>query len=381
MTLPLYKGAVRHPAERPPNGHAGLWYDKFCDRWHVEGESWSMTSVKDGEGGGPKLEWIKTLTSNRVGVQDEIDGYTSRLARLVERRKGRYGVFVAESRFVTGLGRSHPVENGFAWHPTLGTPCLPGSSIKGAVRAWAKLNATPPVSCETVQRLFGGPESGGRVSFLDAVPVAPVQLESDVMTPHYAGWTEKKPPGDWRSPTPIPFLVAAAETPFLFGVMPRSDPADADLGEAMSWLCSALAWSGSGAKTAVGYGRFRCDGAKTDELRQRLHKQEREHEARIQAQRAAAEREARRASMHPIDREIEKILEGRSNRNEPENTTIFRMVEEGRWSGSDRTRAAEWLERSMRSSKQWRETSGKKNPAKDKAHQRTLQVKRWLEDE
>ena len=139
-----------------------LWFDKFCDRWRIkEDASWSMTSGKDGEGGGPKLEWIKTLTSNRVGVQDEIEVYASRLARLVERRKGRYGVFVSESRFVTGLGRSHPVENGFAWHPTLGTPCLPGSSIKGAVRAWAKLNATPPVSRETVHRLFGGPESGG----------------------------------------------------------------------------------------------------------------------------------------------------------------------------------------------------------------------------
>ena len=201
------------------------------------------------------------------------------------------------------------------------------------------------------------------------------------MTPHYAGWAEKEPPGDWRSPTPIPFLVAAAGTPFLFGVLPRGDDVDGALDEVMSWLCSALAWSGSGAKTAVGYGRFRRDEPRTDELTQRLHKQEREHEARIQAQRAVAEREARRASMHPIDREIEEILEGRANQNEPETTTIFRMVGEGRWSGSDRTHAAEWLERSMRSSKQWRETSGRKNPAKDKAHQRTLQVKRWLEGE
>jgi len=378
VTLPLYKDAVRHSAGRPPQGHAGLWFDKFCDRWRVDGESWSMASGQDGEGGGPKLEWIKTLTSNRVGVQEDLAGYASRLARLVERRRGRYGVFVAESRFVTGLGRSHPVENGFAWHPTLGTPYLPGSSVKGMVRAWAKLNATPPVSRETVHRLFGGPESGGRIAFLDAVPIEPVQLEADVMTPHYAGWSEEEPPGDWHSPTPIPFLVTAAQTPFLFGVVPRGAAVDGDLNDAMSWLCSALAWSGSGAKTAVGYGRFRCDDARTDGLRQRLREQEREHEERILAERAAIEREAKRASMHPIEREIDEILEGRPDKNEPEFTTIFRMLSDGRWSGSDRTRAAEWLERSMRSSKQWRETSGKKNPTKDKAHQRTLQVKRWL---
>lgn len=381
MTRPLYRDAVQHPAERPPEGHAGLWYDKFCNRWHVEGDSWSMASARDGTGGGQKLGWINTLTNGKVGVGDALDGYASRLARLVERRKGRYGVFVAESRFVTGLGRSHPVDNGFAWHPTLGTPYLPGTSIKGMVRAWASLGAAAPAPVETIQRLFGGPESGGRVSFLDAVPVAPVQLEPDVMTPHYAGWTEEEPPGDWRSPKPIPFLVTAAKTPFLFGVIPRGDPADAGLDEVMSWLCLALAWSGSGAKTAVGYGRFRRDDARTEEWKQRLHEQEREHEARILARRAVIEREARRAAMHPIDREIEEILEARSNRNEPEITTIFRMAEGGHWSGSDRTRAAEWLERSMRSSKQWRETSGKKNPAKDKAYRRTMQVKRWLEGE
>jgi len=33
-------------------------------------------------------------------------------------------------RFVSGLGRSRPVENGFVWHHTLGVPYLPGSSIR-----------------------------------------------------------------------------------------------------------------------------------------------------------------------------------------------------------------------------------------------------------
>ena len=32
------------------------------------------------------------------------------------------------------------------------------------------------------------------------------------MTPHFAGWTEQGPPGDWLSPTPIPFLTTAAGT-------------------------------------------------------------------------------------------------------------------------------------------------------------------------
>ena len=36
------------------------------------------------------------------------------LAALIESRGGRWEAFTSASRFVTGLGRSHPVENGFA---------------------------------------------------------------------------------------------------------------------------------------------------------------------------------------------------------------------------------------------------------------------------
>ena len=379
MTRPLHTGAAERPGSRPTDGHAGLWFDKFCDRWRVEGTAWSMKSEKDGDGNSPKLEWINTVAGSKVGSAAQLDSYALRLMRLAEKRGGRFAVFTSESRFVTGLGRSHPVENGFAWHPTLGAPYLPGSSIKGTVRAWARIDANPSAPCETVKRLFGAPGNAGSICFLDAVPITPVRLDSDVMTPHYAGWSTDEPPGDWCSPTPIPFLVTAARTTLLFGIIPCRDVSHEDLDVVMSWLRSALAWSGGGAKTAVGYGRFATDDAATDALEQRLRDQERAHEARIRAEREAAERVARRVAMHPIDREIEEILEGRANKNEPEVTTIFRIVDEGRWSGADRARVARWLERRMKATKQWKERSGAKNPAKDKAHRRTLIVKGWRE--
>ena len=172
------------------------------------------------------------------------------------------------------------------------------------------------------------------------------------MTPHYAGWTETEPPGDWRSPTPIPFLVTAAETPFLFGIIPCGDVSDDDLNEVESWMCLALAWSGGGAKTAVGYGRFRRDAASTDGLVRRIRERERAQEARIRSEREAAKREARRAAMHPIDREIEEILEGRTDRNEPEVTTIIRLVREGRWDAVDRAHVARWIEHRMKAAKE-----------------------------
>ncbi len=381
MIRPLHKGASHAPAQRPPDGHAGLWFDKFCNQWNVQGSSWTMESKKENDQKRSlKLKWINTVTDSKIGAEVHTGELAVRMAKLVDRRRGRFSVFTSESRFVTGLGRSHPVENGFAWHPTLGTPYLPGSSVKGAVRAWMKRDADPPVSCETVKRLLGDAGVAGSLCFLDAVPITPVQLESDVMTPHYAGWTEKDLPGDWRSPVPVPFLVAAPGTSLLFGIIPRSAVTGDDLENVMSWLCSALAWSGSGAKTAVGYGRFRRDDARTNGLIKGLQDQESKRKERIRVERAAAEREARLATMDPIEREIEEVLEERPDRNEPKVAAIFREAREGRWSGPERVRVAKWLESQMKTAKQWREESAARNPSKDKRYQRTLLVKGWLDE-
>ena len=35
MHLPLYR-TEGQPARRAPDGHAGLWFDKFCDRWQID---------------------------------------------------------------------------------------------------------------------------------------------------------------------------------------------------------------------------------------------------------------------------------------------------------------------------------------------------------
>ena len=69
------------------------------------------------------------------------------------------------------------MENGFAWHPTLGTPYLPGSSVKGLTKSWAQGEQQCP---EDVARIFGLAGQIGTVVFLDAVPVQPVRVEPDV---------------------------------------------------------------------------------------------------------------------------------------------------------------------------------------------------------
>ena len=274
MTRPLYSAAVREPLDRGNDGHAGLWFDKFCDKWRITGNSWSMSSQD--KGGNPKLDWIRTITDRSIGTRDQLDESALRLIRLVHKRSGGVAIFTTEARFVTGLGRSHPVENGFAWHPTLGTPYLPGSSVKGLVRSWAEMDAEPRPDPETLERLLGAPGKVGGICFLDAVPVTPVRLEADVMTPHYAGWSKCNPPGDWQSPNPIPFLTTAADTSFLFGVIPCREIENGDLDTVSAWLRSALEWAGAGAKTAVGYGRFRHDDEQTTRWTQRVSDEDRE---------------------------------------------------------------------------------------------------------
>ena len=56
MPRPLYKIDGQFPVRRASAGHAGLWFDKFCDRWRVDEGSWTLGSA--GDEGNPKLDWI-----------------------------------------------------------------------------------------------------------------------------------------------------------------------------------------------------------------------------------------------------------------------------------------------------------------------------------
>jgi CRISPR-associated protein Cmr6 len=275
MPRPLYKN-LAHASLQLGTGNAGLWYDKLCDRWSND---WTLSGDSD-----RKLEWIETVTKQRVGVESLLVESTARALRLTRAKGGAFGIFVTEGRFVTGLGRSHPVENGFAWHPTLGVPYLPGSSVKGLVRAWAERDAEPRPSHECVGEIFGSAGASGQLVFLDAIPIAPVQLEVDVMTPHYAGWSPDEPPGDWCGPVPVPFLVSAPQNAFAFSVLPVRTRDATALADVFAWLRAALENAGAGAKTSVGYGRFRFDESKTEARKKELDK---EHDVQAEAARRA----------------------------------------------------------------------------------------------
>lgn len=397
MARPLYQPSDGAIPNRAADGHAGLWYDKFCDQWNTE--PWSMQA-----GGGadrqanPKLTWIDSLSRSALGDSSALKESTIRLIRLSLQTHGISLVFRSDSRFVTGLGRSHPVENGFAWHPTLGTPYLPGSSIKGLVHAWAKQEAAAMKETEDqsvseanqarLDRLFGKAGQSGSVCFLDAVPIAPVSVEADVLTPHYAAWSHDEPPGDWRSPTPVPFLVTKEGLELLFTLIPCPPTArpnqeqgaadqplmQQDLELLKGWLSEALTWAGAGAKTAVGYGRFQLREEKSEELRQ-------EELQRQQAKQQAQQEAERIANLDPLDQELETIARGDLNL-APYRTWI-KAVENNRWRDNPAVEL-QVLDRIVSAMKQagpgyWKDITNAKKPEKDKVFQNTLKVKKLIE--
>jgi CRISPR-associated protein Cmr6 len=259
---PLYRGVDQAlPAIKlQPGMHAGLWYDKFYRALGTDADKEARQT------------WIETVTGARIGDATQLREIIGRRRRMVELTGGRLLHLRATTRFVTGLGRAHPVENGFAWHHTLGTPYLPGSSIKGLVRAWARAATEDP---ELIDALLGaGPgrdgEPGhvGAVSFIEGVPTDIAGLEMDVMTPHQGAYYQRgEAPGDWNSPVPIPFLTCSPGMILQIGVVAhaRSEraPAARAVDVAAGWLVAAMRELGAGAKTAVGYGRFEPeDGGK-----------------------------------------------------------------------------------------------------------------------
>ena len=236
----------------------GLVWAKFCDRW----ESADCTPL----GAPKKLDWIEKFIGE-AGDAALLTRAAERQGKLVKKIGGQNQAFTTDAPFVTGMGLEHPVENGFAWHHTLGVPFLPASSVKGVVRAWARhwLGMEAP----EVNRIFGPPMEhpdhgrAGSVIVFDALPLAPVTLMAEVLTPHDGGWRQgnAEAPSDWHSPVPIPFLAVAPGAKFCFSVAPRpgAETGAQDTKTVMGWLAEALEWLGAGAKTAVGFGRFLSD--------------------------------------------------------------------------------------------------------------------------
>jgi CRISPR-associated protein Cmr6 len=160
-------------------------------------------------------------------------------------------------RFVTGLGAEGVFEVNIRLHHTYGVPLVPGSGVKGALRAYLEGLG----SREEAAFLFGQPDSAGYAQVHDgwwipgsAGPAGPGGLALDVISVHHPDYYAGRPdssPTDFDQPIPVHFLTAQGK--FLFAV---SAPSEEWRSFVAKLLRDTLGSGGLGAKKASGYGRF-----------------------------------------------------------------------------------------------------------------------------
>lgn len=258
--------------------HAGLWFDKYLDRQQKKGIPLGKDDTSP----------YKTLIDSVATIAEptmyqhffarwQQQAQTMRVAIDGCEYKVECRYATAQGRIALGLGDESVIETAVTLHHTYGVPYIPGSALKGLAAAYAhrvledeRWRKPEYRDGRLVQKggdyhreLFGTTASAGYVTFFDALYVPgsgykdndgiPRALWPDVITVHhkdYYSGTNPKPPADWDSPTPIPFLTATGTYLIL-------------LGGPLAWVTftfdlleKALAEMGIGAKTSSGYGRM-----------------------------------------------------------------------------------------------------------------------------
>ncbi len=245
------------------SANTGLLYDRMADIWDNGG-------AKPGEG--QRDGFLEDIAQQARGVAEVatlLAGLHVRRAALWQAGQAAEVRVKPAAPLVSGLGMSHALEVGFSWDRNLGVPFLPGSSLKGAARAYAEqwlVAATAKDSPERQAlqdefvRLFGArgaaPDSGC-VIIHALYPETPPTLRLDVLNPHFSPYyLEGEAPGDWHAPRPVYFLTAAPGPHWRTAVQPTVRAAEGDAARAAKILAEALTMTGVGGKTALGYGVF-----------------------------------------------------------------------------------------------------------------------------
>jgi CRISPR type III-B/RAMP module RAMP protein Cmr6 len=303
-------------------------------------------------------EIAERLASTRVEGKDVMQMRVQHTRRFIGLFRSAFGdravitVGQLEGRLAINLADSLIQNAGICLDRLFGLPFIPGSAVKGVCRAAAleelkqANSASRKQLFDSFRRVFGTAETDfnehgelcqfcdllaaqaknqkGAISFLPAYPINEAKIIVDLTNVHYplyyggdrrrnipAGQTdslaEEKP-----QPNPFPAVEVGAQFGFCL-VLNGIDPEAALLKRAASWLETAIAVRGLGAKTAAGYGWFSLQSAV---LQQLLEEERRETEAIAAKVKAEADTEAkaaaeqqRLAALSPEGRAVEALLQ------------------------------------------------------------------------
>lgn len=255
--IPLVRDTLRPALKNTRSAHPGLLLQKG---WSDYVKTGSDTAETNG-----KTEHIRRICNLPM---PEVYEHAYRRWETATADAKRFVSFERplKSRLLIGLAGGGALETGCAISHTWGMPYIPGSSVKGVVRAWAArcLGENSPA----LREMFGSEPTtedpqglSGLVAFHDAwwVPgSAPGKNKSqpfveEVVTTHhsdYYGSEGKTPATDLDSPVPNAMLGVHGSFRFTLEG-PQEWLKIAEL-----LLKSALAETGIGAKTRSGYGYF-----------------------------------------------------------------------------------------------------------------------------
>ncbi|MEI8633107.1 type III-B CRISPR module RAMP protein Cmr6 [Vibrio sp. PP-XX7] len=168
-------------------------------------------------------------------------------------------VMTLENRLLIGLTGNGALETGCSLSRNYGMPYIPGSSLKGVVRAWAEAQLFNAEYADDLAELFGTRNSdkldrvSGLVTFHDAwwIPQGsdkPFVL--DVVTTHHQAYYNGQQDKPSDKDSPIPNHLLAVQGSFLFVLEGEAE----HVAFCQTMLTHALQSQGIGAKTAAGYG-------------------------------------------------------------------------------------------------------------------------------
>jgi len=302
---PVYgelNGLINNAAENFSKGNFSLWYNKMIPVVFPDNKDNAFCACDNRGDKDGRTNFYKT-------VYDSIkrNSIAKNLLEKKHCRQMHYAEHMKEHDFtmysftatldtplITGIGESHPSETSLIFDHTTGIPFIPSSGIKGMVRfAHSKnlliddkgnfnddfvidhkdkkqglIRILDEKNPETrIPLFFGGeyakenekPETTrGKIIFMDAYPVNVPELHEDIINPHYSKYYDdnNEPPGDWHDPVPIKFLAVAPQTEFIFRFLLDSEAAKYK-DQFVKAVEDALKTEGIGAKTGVGYGRFK----------------------------------------------------------------------------------------------------------------------------
>lgn len=201
------------------------------------------------------------------------------------------------SPYVSGLGMSHPTETGLVLDHTIGAPYIPAAGQKGVMRLahiinsmrddddkWRELDwlyehgiiKDEGKNCnicwqedENSKTLYGYSGSNnslaGQLVILDAYPLQAPSLGVDIINPHFTKYYGgNRGPTEDQSPIPIKFLMVRPNVKFVFRLLlrtPLTNAGEKDQKRLISLIENTihrtLTEEGLGAKTALGFGRFK----------------------------------------------------------------------------------------------------------------------------